>query len=175
MADKRLFLALWPDERQRNSLRDVLGPLLSSIEGKAVDRGNWHVTLVFIGQFPEEKIPRLLRRLDRVEVRPFRLRFDRLSYWRRPKIACLEAMAVPEELSALKADLDHVLSGFDIAPEPREYRPHITAMRPARAFATAGLARPLELQWSGFALVESVSFPGGVRYRPLKQRLRRHS
>ena len=114
MADKRLFLALWPDDRQRNGLRDVFRPLLTSVEGKAVDRRNWHVTLVFIGQFPEEDVPQLLLTLAQIEVRPFRLRFDRLSFWPRPKIACLESMTVPQELRELKANLGQALSPLGI-------------------------------------------------------------
>ena len=57
MADRRLFFALWPDERQRNQLRDQLNPIIGSVEGRLVDRRNWHVTLVFIGPFPEEDLP----------------------------------------------------------------------------------------------------------------------
>lgn len=169
MADKRIFLALWPDDRQRNGLRDIFQPLLTSIEGKPVDRRNWHVTLVFIGPFPEAEIPALLQRLSHVAVRPFRLRFDRLSFWPRPKIACLEATTVPPALKELKAGLDQLLLPYGTRPEALEYRPHITAMRSARAFPTARLARPIELRWSGFEMVESVSAPGGVQYRPLKQ------
>lgn len=53
MADRKLFFALWPSHRQRELLRDTINPVLSAIEGSTVDRRNWHVTLVFIGNFPE--------------------------------------------------------------------------------------------------------------------------
>jgi 2'-5' RNA ligase len=169
MADKRLFLALWPDDRQRNNMCDTFRQLLSPIEGKAIDRRNWHVTLVFIGDFPEEKVPELLIKCAHIDVEPFRLRFDRLAYWPRPKIACLQTMTVPDELEQLKSDLERMLLPYDIEPEQLEYRPHITAVRPARPFEPVRLARPVELQWSGFELVESISMPGGPQYRPLKQ------
>ena len=169
MADKRLFLALWPDDRQRNNMRDIFRPLLSSIEGKAIDRRNWHVTLVFIGSFPEEKVPELLIKCAHIDVEPFRLRFDRLAYWPRPKIACLQTMTVPDELKQLKSDLEQMLLPYDIEPEQLEYRPHVTAVRAARPFEPVRLARPVELQWSGFEVVESISMPGGPQYRPLKQ------
>ena len=169
MADKRLFLALWPDDRQRNNMRDIFRPLLSSIEGKAIDRRNWHVTLVFIGSFPEEKVPELLIKCAHIDVEPFRLRFDRLAYWPRPKIACLQTMTVPDELKQLKSDLERMLLPYDIEPEQLEYRPHVTAVRAARPFEPVRLARPVELQWSGFEVVESISMPGGPQYRPLKQ------
>jgi 2'-5' RNA ligase len=169
MDRKRLFLALWPDDRQRNTLRDTFRPLLSSIEGKAIDRRNWHVTLVFVGEFSEELIPELMVKMAHVQVQPFRLRFDRLSYFTRPKIACLQAMTVPDELKQLKSDLENLLLPYDVPPEDLEYRPHITAVRAARPFEPVRLARPLELNWSGFELVESISMPGSIQYRPLKQ------
>lgn len=169
MDKKRIFLALWPDDRQRNTLRDTFRPLLSSIEGKMVDRRKWHVTLVFIGEFPEALIPELLMKISHIEVQPFRLRFDRLSFFPRPKIACLEVMTVPDELRQLKGDLESALLPYDVAPEDLEYRPHITAVRAARPFELVRLARPLEMHWSGFELIESISMPGSVQYRPLKQ------
>jgi 2'-5' RNA ligase len=169
MNNKRIFLALWPDDRQRNILRDALRPLLTSIEGKMVDRRNWHVTLSFIGEFPERRIAGLLTELEQVEVQPFRLRFDRVSFYPRPKIACLETVTVPDELRQLKQDLESMLLPYGVEPENLEYRPHITAVRGARPFPMIREARALELQWSGFELIESVSMPGGVQYRPLKQ------
>jgi len=175
VTSRRLFLALWPDDRQRNTLRDAFRALLSPVEGKAVDRRNWHVTLVYVGQFPEQDISALQTELALVDVEPFRLRFDSLKFWPRPRIACLHAIKVPDELKRLKQELEAVLSPFGVEPEHLEYRPHITAVRSARAFQPIRLARPVEFLWSGFELIESISMPGGVQYRPLKQQLRHDS
>ena len=169
MDNKRLFLALWPDDRQRNNLRDVFGSLLSSIEGKFVDHRNWHVTLVFIGEFPERLIPELMTRAAAIEVQPFRLRFDRLEYWARLRMATLHVLTVPDELKQLKNDLESMLLPYGVEPEGLDYRPHITAVRSARPFETVREALPIEMQWSGFEIIESISMPGGVQYRPLKQ------
>ena len=46
------------------------------VDGKPVDRRNWHITLAFIGEFPERRIPELQKRVDRIEMQPFRLVFD---------------------------------------------------------------------------------------------------
>jgi len=104
-----------------------------------------------------------------IKAEPFRLRFDRLTFWQRPRIACLQAMSVPPPLQKLVGDLNELLSGFNVELKMEAYRPHITAVRKARTFEPIILARPLELQWSGFELIESVSLPGGVQYCPLKQ------
>ena len=169
MADKKLFFALWPSHRQRELLRDTINPVLSSVEGQAVDRRKWHVTLVFIGNFPEESIPDLMVAADIVDPGEIRLRFDSLTFWQRPKIACMHAKTTPPELEYLVTTLQQVLVPFGFEPEKRVYRPHITVSRKVRAFQTVRLARPVELQWSEFELVESVSFRGEVQYHPLKQ------
>ena len=80
MTNRRLFFALWPDERQRNTLRDALQPALSAIEGNKIDRRNWHVTLVFIGAFPEEYLEQLIIKARHVDCEPFRLRLDKVTF-----------------------------------------------------------------------------------------------
>ena len=169
MSERRLFFALWPDHRQRESLRDPIKAALAPVEGQFVERANWHVTLVFLGAFPEERIPALGEAAAGVPVEPFRLRFDRLEFWARPRIACLAASAVPAELGALVDALETAAAGCGHRPEDRPYRPHLTVARRARPFTAGPLAQPVTLDWAGFELVESVSGPGGVRYLPLKQ------
>ena len=169
MADKTLFFALWPSERQRELLRDTINPVLTTVEGTAVDRRNWHITLVYVGTFPEERIPGLLAAVDIIEPGNIRLRFDRLTFWQRPKVACLDVMTIPPELDRLVRSIEQALLPFGYTPQERTYRPHITAARKVRTFPQVRLTRAVELQWSDFELVESISIRGEVQYRVLKQ------
>ena len=169
MGTRRIFFALWPDDRQRDRLRDVINSVAKTVEGRAVDRRNWHVTLAYIGDFPEEQLPSLLARAAEIPVAPFRLSFDRLEFWPRPKVACMVGTTVPSELQALIAALHVLMQDFGLAPEDRTYRPHITVVRHARSFTTERLTQRAATEWSGFELVESLAGPGEVRYRPLKQ------
>lgn len=175
VADRRVFFALWPSERQREELRDTVKAAVSTVEGRAVDRSNWHVTLLFVGEFPEAKLAALHEAAEAVRVAPFRMRFDRLEFWARPRLACLTATAVAPELQALVDDLGAAVEPLGVEPERRTFRPHITVVRRARAFTAEPLAQPVTLEWSGFELVESVSGTRGVQYRPLKQELLRDS
>jgi 2'-5' RNA ligase len=169
MSTKRIFFGLWPDDRQRDRLRDHISPLAKLVEGKVVYRGNWHVTTAFIGEFPEARIGALLARAADIRVEPFRLRFDRVEFWPRPKVASLVAPTVPPELQRLVEAHNALLDEFGIRVESRTYRPHITVVRRARPFETQRLAQPAVVEWSGFELIESVSQPGGASYRLLKQ------
>lgn len=169
MSTKRLFFALWPDNRQRDRLRDVINSVAKTVEGRAVDRRNWHVTLPFIGHLDEKQIPDLQELAAQVQVEPFRLVFDRLEFWARPKVGCLAAATVPPELQQLVSSLNDVLQLVGVTPEDRTFRPHITVSRNARPFTTERLAQRATTEWSSFELVESVSGAGGVTYVPLKQ------
>lgn len=169
MADRTLFYALWPSERQRELMRDIINPALSEIEGAAVDRRNWHITLVYIGAFDEDNIPSLQASIKEIPRFDFRLRFDRITFWQRPKIASLNPRNTPDELVALVRALEDKLEPFGFVSNERVYRPHITLARRARTFPDVPLARPLDLDWSSFELVESVATTRGVQYHPLKQ------
>ncbi|MGB5626611.1 MAG: RNA 2',3'-cyclic phosphodiesterase [Woeseiaceae bacterium] len=169
MARKRLFFALWPDDRQRDRLRDVINSVARTVEGKALDRRGWHITLAFIGDFPEEQVPELLARAREIRVEPFHLSFDRLEFWPRPKVACMVGTTVPAELESLVMALHALIQDFGVVPDDRTYRPHITVVRNARTFMTERLTQRATTEWSSFELIESVSRHGEVSYRPVKQ------
>ena len=169
MSTRRLFFALWPDDRQRDRLRDHISPVAKLVEGQHVYRGSWHLTTAFIGDFEERLIPELRARAAEIQVEPFRIRFDRVEFWPRPRVACLVAATVPVELQRLVDSLNAVLADFDVPVEDRTYRPHITVVRRANRFETQRLAQPAIVEWSGFELIESISQPGGATYRPVKQ------
>lgn len=166
---RKLFFALWPDARQRDRLRDVIGAVSRDVEGTTIDRRNWHVTLAYLGQFDSAAVPALLARAAQIEVTPFRLAFDRLEYWPRQKLACLTAATGPDELHELVRELNGLIQEFGVVPEDRTYRPHITVSRSARNFATQRLAQRTTMEWSGFELLGSISQRGVSSYIPLKQ------
>ncbi len=169
MSDKRIFFGLWPNDRQRDQLRNVISPAAKLVEGTAIFRGEWHVTLAFIGEYPEEMISFLQVAAEEIPFEPFRLRFDKAEFWPRQKVAVLAAQSVPAELERLIASLNSMLLDAGITVETRTYRPHITIVRRARPFETQRLAQAAMVEWTGFELIESVTAQGSVTYRPLKQ------
>ena len=74
MADKTLFFAFWPSHRQREQLRQPLRRALSDVVGNPGYRRIWHITLVYIGGFPEEKILDLLSTVATISPGEIRLR-----------------------------------------------------------------------------------------------------
>ncbi len=169
MSTKRVFFALWPDDRQRDSLRNAISPVAKLVEGSAVYRGNWHVTLAFAGDVEERLIPDLQEAARGILFEPFRTRFDRCEYWPRPRVAVLAAQTVPPPLEYVVESLNLVLKDFGVDVDERRYRPHITVVQRARPFETQRLAQPSVVEWQGFELIESVLTQGRRSYHPLKQ------
>ncbi len=168
---RTLFFSLWPDYRQRDKLRDVIAPATRLIDGRAIPRDNWHLTLLYIGDFPEVAIPGLLQQAEALRVESFRLRFDKVEYWARPRVACLVPTSTPTELARLNQQLKNILHDAGFLMEEQRFRPHVTICRNARPFETQRLAQPLAMEWSKFELLESVRVRGQTHYIPVKQQL----
>lgn len=148
-------------------MRDFISPVAKTIEGRATDRRDWHVTLVYIGDLEERFIGDLQESARAIEFEPFRLRLDRLEFWPRPKIAALVPPRIPPDLEKLVETLRGLVIAAGIEPAQRVYRPHITVVRNARPFETQRLAQSATTEWSSFELVESIKERGSTIYRPL--------
>jgi 2'-5' RNA ligase len=164
---KRIFFALWPDHRQRDRLRDFISPVAKLVEGRAVERSEWHVTLAYIGDLDVRFIPELMQSAKGIEFEPFRLRLDRLEFWPRPKIAAVVPPRVPPDMEALVDRLNGLVLASGVEPAQRVYRPHITVARAARPFEPLKLAQSAEIEWSRFELMESITEHGRTFYRPI--------
>lgn len=167
MADRIVFFALWPDHRQRDRLRDFIAPAAKLIDGRQVDRREWHLTLCYIGELDDERIGRLIEAAREVEFDPLRVRLDRIEYWPRPKIAAMVPPRVTPDLENLVVELNALAIAVGFEPAERVYRPHVTVVRNARPFETLRLAQRADTEWTRFELLESVRERGEVTYRPL--------
>lgn len=169
MNTKRIFFALWPDHRQRERLRDFISPVAKFVEGRAVERSEWHVTLAYIGDLDVRFIPDVMESARAIPFEPFRLRFDRLEFWPRPKVAAVVPPRVPPAMEALVEQLNGLVLASGVEPQQRVYRPHITVARAARPFEAMKLAQHAEIEWTSFELMESITEHGRTFYRPISK------
>ncbi len=175
-ATRRLFFALWPPARLAVELDHIATAAARRFGGKASRRANLHLTLYFLGEVADARLPLLLEAARRVRAAGFRLRIDRLGYWRHNRL--LWAGCAPSAgLGALFAELEAALA---LAGQPppkalRAFTPHLTLARklPAatspdevRRIACAGLP---DWPCEHFTLAESTLSPGGSIYRPLAE------
>ncbi|MDA0705528.1 MAG: hypothetical protein O2907_05990 [Proteobacteria bacterium] len=119
MTTKTLLFALWPDDRQRDRMRDFIVPVTKLIDGRAVERREWHITLVYIGGLDERHIPELQAAAKAIRFDPFRLRLDRMEFWPRPKIAAMVPPTIPPELERLVQDLSGIVFAAGVETQER--------------------------------------------------------
>lgn len=159
----RLFFALWPDDNIRQALQHISTALpLSSRQRTPAEL--WHITLVFIGNVDEVLVPKIIETIVPEEIT---LVFDQLEYWRRAGVLCLTCSQPALAASNLVTQLSTPLLDLGLKLDTRPYCPHLTLARHVRELPTA-VFQPLIWSAKQFALVESVSSPSGVVYRPLQ-------
>jgi RNA 2',3'-cyclic 3'-phosphodiesterase len=164
---KRLFFALWPDNITRRRCAAVMQSICLG-NSKPVNPGNLHVTLLFLGKLALEQEIAVRQAAMTIPVPKISLRFDQLSFWKKPGVICLTSVELSEELTALVNNLTMLAKKLDIPIDERPFKPHVTLAKKAREL-TALEIEPIDWHCEAFCLVESKSSPNGVEYCIIEQ------
>jgi 2'-5' RNA ligase len=162
--DRRLFFALWPDERTREQLA-ALARELPAADGRASHPQDLHVTLAFLGVVSPARLDCVLAAADAVRGAPFWLQVDRVGFWPRPRILWCGPDAHPPALLGLVDALRRELKACGFVPERRPFQAHLTLARKARKTAGFGLERAVSWPVSDFVLAGSRPGDPAPRYR----------
>ena len=170
---RTLFFSLWPDHRQRDKLRDVIAPATRLIDGRAIPRDNWHLTLRFLGWATDAQLDRIVHDVDAADLPArFRIRFGGLGAFpkaRRATVVWLAVAAGNEGLGRLAEVSEDAATAAGFKPEDRPYHAHLTLsrVRPPvdvtdriAAFPAFDVAMPV----TAVTLFESVLGRGGASY-----------
>ena len=166
----RTFLALWPDAAVRAGLAERSAVAARACAGRAPPPDSLHLTLVFIGATPVDRVPAIASMMNAIDAPPFALRFDRSGWFRQSGVAWLGSRAAPSALMLLQDSLARGAARLGFSLDVRPYVPHLTLARdvrrplPDRAFA------PLDWRVTAFTLMASELLPAGPRYRLLHER-----
>jgi len=161
---KRLFFALWPKDRERAQCAEIAAAHAAGC--RKVPAHNLHATLVFLGNVDAQRF-QALSAIEPVKLKTeLQLTFNRIEYWKKPRIICLTADRFDPELLQLVDWLQHIARELDIALDERPYRPHVTLLRKAQALDACDIP-PVVWRSDAFCLVESLSTDHGVRYQVL--------
>ncbi|BCX80908.1 RNA 2',3'-cyclic 3'-phosphodiesterase [Methylomarinovum caldicuralii] len=159
----RLFFALWPDETVIEAVERVRGEL-GLDQGRPVPEENLHITLLFLGDVPDEAIDDLKALADRLALAPCEIVLDRLEHWVRPAVLCLTASEVPEPVAELVNLLKRGVRKLGFKPEKCPFRPHLTLARKVRRRVVERRIEPVRWPVRDFVLVKSERDDRGSRY-----------
>jgi 2'-5' RNA ligase len=163
---RRLFFALWPDDTARLGLAAAVRDLVPQGTGRPQRPDQWHVTLEFLGDVPESRLPIVIDAgaAASAVASPCEIVFDRLEHWKRPQVLCLVAGSIPEPLAALVHALRSELQQRRFTPELRPFRAHVTLARRVLQAPTQGPVAPLHWRVGGVSLVQSLTDRSRSRY-----------
>jgi 2'-5' RNA ligase len=128
----RLFTGISLPAEVTNRLEAAIAELQQGVRANWSPAENLHITLKFIGSWPDERLPELEGALQAVRPGPaFRVRVSQLGYFPNPHRphSLFAGLQTGPELAALAAAVDRATSALGIPAEEREYRPHITLAR----------------------------------------------
>ena len=166
---RRLFFALWPDAPLRAALHRETRARVRHCGGKPVPAANLHLTLVFLGNVPDERLAAVRSAAGVLGVPRFSLTLDRYGWFDAAQVLWIGCTALPAPLQALAAELGHLMAEVaGLRTDLRPFHPHVTLARKVRNPPDLQPPRPVEWPVRGFALVESVTDPDGAKYEVLE-------
>jgi 2'-5' RNA ligase len=164
----RLFFAVWPTPEVQHALGQIARRAQRECGGRAVPPSNIHLTLVFLGDLPRERLATLESIALTVRGQRFELTVDRLEFWRHNRILWAGTRDIPEALQALAARLQDALANADFRLDRRPYVPHVTLLRNARRAPAEDRCPDVAWPVESFALIESTPRERGRVYRVLR-------
>ena len=125
----RLFFALEPSEDALRALADCAARVARETGGRPMPADKIHLTLAFLGEVPEVRIPEAEGAAEASGGPPFTLVLDRLGAFRRAGIAWAGASQPDPALLRLQGTLAAHLGARGFTLEPRPFSPHVTLAR----------------------------------------------
>lgn len=139
---------------------------------------NLHITLRFLGAYPESAVSGIEEAMSRaaVNMKPFTARTETFGAFpnrRRARVLWLGLTEAPE-LQALYGALNHKLGEAGFEPEERPFRGHITFGRlkrpgPVDLYGLEAIPLGAELVFDELTLFESRLTPSGAIYEELRR------
>ena len=131
----RTFIAIDIPENIKDSIELYVSPLKGErAKITWVKSGNVHITLKFLGEIPEEKVPEIYKCLEKCVkgLKPFEVEITGAGGFpdmRRPRIIWVGLKKGTDELKKLANSIDDELSNLDFEKEKRGFKPHLTIGR----------------------------------------------
>jgi 2'-5' RNA ligase len=145
------------------------------------DPATMHLTLIFLGQTPEEKVRPIIQAMDRLSggFHPLRIEIKRMGvfpHWRNPRVLWAGIRERTHQLESLQKTIQQAMEAQGYVPEEKEYHAHLTLAR-FKSLKGVSMVEKLVNDHQGFKfgpfeapefiLYKSELNPAGARHTPL--------
>ncbi|MDV0442177.1 RNA 2',3'-cyclic phosphodiesterase [Methanorbis furvi] len=126
----RLFIAVEPSLEIRKNLESTAQSLLeTSARLTIVQASQMHITLKFIGEVPDTKIPKITDAFSKLSGEPYQFSASGVSVFGRPPRVIKADVLDGGVSKELAAQIDALLSLVGIPKDPKPFSPHLTLAR----------------------------------------------
>ncbi|MDP3012877.1 MAG: RNA 2',3'-cyclic phosphodiesterase [Candidatus Subteraquimicrobiales bacterium] len=131
----RLFVAIELPKTLKEELGKFTEQSSKEVSGaKWVEPKNLHISLKFLGNFPEENLPKLLTKIEEAtwRIKPFNLRLSKAGAFpteRKARVFWMGTEGSESELEKLHKSIDKNMEKLGFERENRKFHSHITLAR----------------------------------------------
>lgn len=161
---RRVFFAFWPSAEIRAEIIRRRAAI-DRLSRRSVPDHNLHMTLLFLGDQPADRVGKIIAAAKDPDVSGFELVLDRLGWFARARVAWLGGRA-PERGKALVSELAACMDRLGLEFDRRVWAPHVTLFRKVAGRPELPEVEPLVWPVTRFVLIESVP---GKPYEVLAQ------
>ena len=159
----RLFVAICLSDGMKDALLDAQNALYDrGVRGRFTPEENMHLTLAFIGDYPEAGP--VLEALSGLAFSPFELTLEGLGCFGDLWWAGLKDSAA---LEALARKVRRTLAEKGIPFDRKRFSPHVTLLRRASGKLPVTVLRPASMRVEAFSLMRSDRGKNGMIYTEL--------
>lgn len=168
-AFRRVFFALLPSAAALDELELLTKAAMECCGGRCMRRDTLHLTLLFLGNVSERRLPMLVQAAGQVRTDDFEVILDWLGWWPHNRILWMGCHSVLSPHRRLFDALVGEMAQAGFSCDARSYHPHVTLVRDARCVDTLPPCRTVGWRAYEFCLVESLLQATGARYRILER------
>ena len=174
----RLFIAIEMPENVKDILVDIQKTIGDELaKTKWVSKEQMHLTLKFLGEVQEEKLPLIINNLKKIKFVPFILRLNDIGVF--PSESYIRVIWIgvePEkEIIELQSEVEDVLKEFKFKKDFK-FHPHVTLGRVKFVKDKKGFVEKLKsvsmqkekIEVKGFKLIKSILVVEGPVYEVLE-------
>lgn len=174
----RLFIAIDLPKEVKDYMYDLQKKLNSNFaKVKWVSKKHFHLTLQFLGEVDEDKIPQIVERLERIKSRPLKVKLSKIGFFPSEEDIRVVWLGIePEaEIDKLANEVDGEL--LDMFSEEHRFKCHLTlgrvkAIKKQEEFLkklNSVEIEPKEFEFSWLKLYKSVKVGSTHEYEYVKE------
>ena len=165
----RLFFAIQPDKAIQATLGDIAKQHARQSGGRPVIPENIHLTLLFVGQTPVDRIELLKAASDNISTQSFELIIQQTRYWKRNQIIFASIDPCPAALFTLEDKLKTAVHKAGFSFDNRTFKPHISLVRKATQHTADDFQNPIRWPVTEWRLMQSIQTKQGIQYLTLNR------